>query len=76
MSDTLAKLGDIIRKEFANFTGDVTAETTAYDVDGWDSLAHGMLVLRIENEFGKTIDDDAAYEFENVGAIATYLDEH
>ncbi len=51
----------------------ITPETTAEDVDGWDSVAHASLIVGLESAFGKTIPMDRAYEVANVGEMANLL---
>jgi len=68
------KVSAIIRAEFPSFRDLLTRETTAHDVDGWDSLAHTSLILRIESELNVEIDPDAAMNFENIGALADYVE--
>lgn len=42
-------------------------ETTAADVDGWDSVAHVMLVLASERQFGVKFDGAEIASAANVG---------
>mgnify|MGYP003700704477 CR=1 FL=1 len=42
-------------------------DTTAMDIDGWDSLAHTTLLLMIERQMSTKIDRDI--EFDDVGAL-------
>lgn len=44
-------LGEIFREFFDDEKLVLCAETTARDVDGWDSLAHVRLLLTIERKF-------------------------
>jgi len=52
-TEILEKLQDIIREAVDDEDVVITNETTASDVEGWDSLAHVMIVGEIRNEFGK-----------------------
>lgn len=45
----------------------VTAETTADDVAGWDSLSHAILLQSIEERFDVVLADSEALAFHNVG---------
>ncbi len=49
--EVLSKLQDIIRDVFDDEDIEVSEETVATDVDGWDSLAHITLIGTIEDEF-------------------------
>lgn len=44
-------------------------ETTATDVDGWDSLNHIMLVVAIEKQFDLQFSADEVQGFKNVGEM-------
>ncbi|MBF0153975.1 MAG: acyl carrier protein [Magnetococcales bacterium] len=46
----------------------ITPETTAADVEGWDSLSHTLVVMAVEREFGIrfSVNDTV---FENVGEM-------
>jgi acyl carrier protein len=48
-------------------------ETTASDVEGWDSIAHVMLVLASEREFGVRFDSSEIANAANVGEFADLL---
>ncbi|BBK34722.1 acyl carrier protein [Stella humosa] len=49
--------------------------TTADDVDGWDSLAHTILMLRLERALGIRIDERVATMARNVGQLIDMLAE-
>lgn len=49
------QLQDIFRDVFDRETLTVSRETTADDVEGWDSIAHVNLVVEIQREFGVTL---------------------
>ncbi|SHN65773.1 acyl carrier protein [Butyrivibrio hungatei DSM 14810] len=49
--EVLSKLQKIIRDVFDDEDIEVSEETVATDVDGWDSLAHITLIGTIEDEF-------------------------
>lgn len=49
--EVLSKLQEIIRDVFDDEDIEVSEETVATDVDGWDSLAHITLIGTIEDEF-------------------------
>jgi acyl-CoA synthetase (AMP-forming)/AMP-acid ligase II/acyl carrier protein len=48
---------------------DVRRETTADDVEGWDSLAHASLILKVEQTFGIRFDDGEIFKLANVGQL-------
>ncbi len=47
----------------------ISAATTAQDVDGWDSLSHTMLLMKIEDELGCELPLDRVYGAANVGDL-------
>jgi acyl carrier protein len=51
--DTLQDdLQDLFRNVFGDDSLELTPQTTAADVDGWDSLNHLNLIVAIEKRFG------------------------
>jgi len=46
------QLNAIFQTVFDDETIQITAEMTANDVDGWDSLSHVNLICAVENRFG------------------------
>ena len=51
----------------------ITADTTASDVPGWDSLAHVRIMLNIEARAGEPVDIDASYTVATVGELVDLL---
>lgn len=49
--DVGARIFAIVAKTFGVDAAAVDVATTADDVDGWDSLAHATLLIRIEKHF-------------------------
>lgn len=43
--------------------------TTADDVDGWDSLNHSRLLMRLERDLNRQIPDHLLFELSNVGDL-------
>ncbi|MBL4719571.1 MAG: acyl carrier protein [Alphaproteobacteria bacterium] len=71
----LAAVADIIAAEFGCAADDITRETTAMDVDGWDSASHVILVLEIEQQLGLTFPDDRVGDLRDVGDMVDILDD-
>jgi acyl carrier protein len=67
----------IVRKVIAETFGvspdSITRETTADDVDGWDSLSHTVLMIRLGRALGAPVSERLAAEAVNVGALADGL---
>ena len=49
--DIYERLNEVFRDVFDDYSISVNDETTADDIDGWDSLMHITLISEIENEF-------------------------
>lgn len=49
-------------------------ETTAADIEGWDSLAHVTLMFSIEQEFGIEFAGDEFNTLSDVGALRTLIE--
>lgn len=52
----------------------ITMETTAGDVENWDSLAQLSLIQKIEEEYGLTLDIREILEIKKVGDICRILE--
>ena len=72
---TIDRLQNVMRAVFLDPHLCVNAQTTALDVDGWDSLSHSMLMLEIEQAFGVELDLAAAGRCRNLGELAACIDE-
>lgn len=55
---------------FGNPSLQLTRDTTAADVDGWDSLAHIQFLMELENAFGVRFKSSEVSAFANVGQLA------
>lgn len=44
-------------------------DATADDVDGWDSLTHTVLMVRLQNAFSVTVPESVASEADTVGDL-------
>jgi acyl carrier protein len=45
-------------------------------VDGWDSLAHTVLLIRVGNALGTTVPERIASSVQNVGELVDQLTDH
>lgn len=66
-------IADRLLRVFRLVLGDPTIElddeTTAEDIEGWDSLAHINLMFSVENEFGIRFVSNEFARFHNVGEL-------
>jgi acyl carrier protein len=63
------RLNGIFRDIFDNDDISVTDNTTAADIDGWDSLAHITLILGVEREFRIKMTASEVGSLKNVGQM-------
>jgi acyl carrier protein len=61
------KLTEIIRDVLDDETITLTRETTAKDVEDWDSLAHISIIVAVEKEFKAKFDLYDIKRLKNVG---------
>ena len=50
--ELLERMQEILRLVLQDDELEITDETTADEVDGWDSLAHINVIVAVEQEFG------------------------
>ncbi|MGY8679176.1 acyl carrier protein [Bradyrhizobium sp. UFLA05-153] len=67
------KLTTVFRDIFDEDDLSVTPETTAEDVDGWDSLTHVRLVLAVSKAFGVRFSASEIGGLKNVGEFANLI---
>ncbi|MOA36384.1 acyl carrier protein [compost metagenome] len=67
-------LNEIFRDVFDNDSIVVNEETTAKDVDGWDSLMHITLISSVEVEFGIKFEMKDVISMKNVGEMANIIE--
>jgi acyl carrier protein len=63
----------IFRDFFRDDSLVITSETSAKDIEGWDSLAHITLIVTIEKKFGIKFKLAELHEVRNVGDILTLI---
>ncbi len=71
--EILEKLQPVFRDVFDDESITVTAETTAEDIDGWDSLEHINLINAVEQAFGIKFDMGQILTMKNVGEMAEII---
>lgn len=62
-----------MRSTFLDDAIQISRETTAIEVDGWDSLSHSMLILSLEQAFSVQMDVEITNRCVNVGELADYI---
>lgn len=67
--DILAKVQEVFRDELEIEDLVLTDETTADDVEEWDSLSHVQLVVALEKAFGIKFTSREILSWDNVGDL-------
>ncbi|BEV03533.1 acyl carrier protein [Chryseobacterium gambrini] len=65
----LTKLTPIFREELDNEEIELNDETTASDIEEWDSLSHIQLIVAIEKAFGIRFISSEIQSWNNVGEM-------
>ena len=73
-SKVISQIEQIFQQVFNNPEIAITRETTAEDIDRWDSLNHIRLIISIEMELGITFDSNEVAELTNVGDLIDYIE--
>ena len=71
--EVLEAIQTLFNKVFERDDIVVTRETSAKDVDEWDSLAQIDLVVSMEKKFGIKFSLDELIEFQNVGEAVDFI---
>ena len=69
------RLNEVFRDVFGDDDITVNDNTTAADVDGWDSLRHITLLAAIEDEFDIEFSMGATVKMKNVGEMVDYIED-
>ncbi len=67
---TMDTLTEVFRQVFDDPGITLKPETTADDVEGWDSLSHVNLIMAVENRFNIRFSHKDVVGFKNVGDLA------
>ena len=73
--DILAKVQEVFRDELEVEDLVLTDETTADDVEEWDSLSHVQLVVALEKAFGIKFTSREILSWDNVGDLVDCIAE-
>lgn len=71
--DIMAKLEEVFKDVFDLPELTLSPETTADEIDEWDSVNHIMLVVEIERQFGVKFHTAEIEEMKNVGDLAKLI---
>lgn len=67
-------LNDVMQNVFVDSELVITRDTTADDVDGWDSLSHARLIMEIERHFGIKFVMEEVGDLQNVGELVDLIE--
>jgi acyl carrier protein len=67
------KLSDVFHDVFDDDEIQISPQTTANDVDGWDSLRHVRLILSVEKAFKVRFSAADVAHLKNVGDLAALI---
>ncbi len=76
MSSALPQLNEIFKDVFEDDDLEVTRETTAHDVEGWDSLMHVTLIVNVEKSFGVKFTSSEISALKKVGDLEDLIHSH
>lgn len=72
-SELLDAIQRAVRSETGNPDIAIRPETTSADVPGWDSIAHGLIMLTLEVDLGCRINIESTYSATCVGELVPIL---
>ena len=72
-SEAIKRLTAVFRKVFDDDSIVLSDNTSALDIEGWDSFEHVNLMLSVEEEFGVHISMEQATAIKNVGELVNIL---
>ena len=67
---------EVIAETFEADASVIHDATVADDVDGWDSLGHTVLMIRLGKRLGRGVPESIASEAKNVGLLIAMLTSH
>ena len=72
--DVLTELNGVFQQVFGKGIPTITRQTTADDIDDWDSLTHMMLIAAVEKKFGVKFPLGELPSLQNVGDMADSIE--
>jgi acyl carrier protein len=72
-SEIYSKLTDLFRELFADDSIVLTPQTTADDIEGWDSFNHISVIVAVETRFGVKMSTAEIENLANVGALVSAI---
>jgi len=72
--EIMEKFTNVFRETFNDDSIKITKETTADDIDAWDSLSHVNLIIAIELAFDIEFTQREIMSFNNVGDMVACVE--
>ena len=73
-SETVQRIEKVAREVFGRNDLSLKPESTAQEVDGWDSLGHINFMLGLESEFGVRLRPAKTARLKDIGKLAEHID--
>jgi acyl carrier protein len=74
MDDRLERLNQVFQNVFDDDELSINRQTTAKDVEGWDSLMHVTLIVNVEKAFGVKFSSSEVAGLQTVGDLIDLID--
>jgi len=74
MSQTLEEINEVFQEVFEDEDLDVRAQTSARDIDDWDSLMHVNLILAVESRFDVRFTSTEVAALKDVGELVELVE--
>ena len=71
--EVYVRLNNVFQDVFDDEDIEVNDETTAEDIEGWDSLMHITLIDAVEEEFDISFDMKTVVKLKNVGEMVDVI---
>ena len=72
--DTLTQLQNVFRNIFEDDSLTISRETTAQDIEAWDSVQNVTLMLEVESDFGVRFSTAEMAYLKNVGDLVDIIE--
>ncbi len=75
MADVARKVREIVAESFGVDAASLDDTTMARDVEGWDSLAHAILIIRLQRAFSVRLDPAKANGAQDLGQLIALIEQ-
>ncbi|MCI9462638.1 MAG: acyl carrier protein [Lachnospiraceae bacterium] len=73
MNEVLEKINEVFRNIFEKENLVISEDTSADDIEGWDSLQHVKILVMLEQEFHVEFDIDEIISMDNIGDMVRII---